>query len=113
MVSVCPLLSSPWCLEEDASSASPSRPSSCGPAPTLLFASSSPSLAPAPFPSPSLSAGAPSRGDLSPSLGPGDAPEGRDRVHAPVKMDMLGFLANLLRWPSHKTKWHNSTFFKK
>lgn len=93
MVSVCPRPSFPWGLEEDASSVSLSRPASSGPSPTLLSAASSPSRAPALFPSPSLSAGAPSHGDLSPSLCPGAAPEGRGHVHAPVEVDMFSFLA--------------------
>lgn len=82
-VSVFPHLSSPWHLEEDVASVSLSHPASSGPFPTLLSAASAPSHAPALFPSPSPSVGAPSHGDLSPSLGPGAAPGGP--VHAPVQ----------------------------
>lgn len=73
--------------------ASPSHPSSSGPSPTLLFAASSPSRAPALSPFPSLSAGAPSHGDLSPSLGLGAAPEGHGPVPAPVEVDVFSLQA--------------------
>lgn len=87
VVSVCLRLSSPWRPEEDAASASLCHPASSGPSPTLLSAASSPSRAPALFPSPSPSAGAPSHGDLAPSPGLCAAPEGRDHVRAPVKIN--------------------------
>lgn len=90
VVSVCPHLSSPWHLEEDASSASPSHPASSGPSPTLLSAAFSLSHVPALFPSPSLSAGVPAHDDLALSPGPGAVPEGHGHVHVhvPVEMDI-------------------------
>lgn len=90
MVSVCPLPSSPGRPEEDASWASPCHLASTCLSPTLLSAASSLSRAHALFPSPSPSAGAPSHGDLAPSLCPGAAPgglEGLVHVRAPVKMN--------------------------
>lgn len=86
VVSVCPHLSSPWCLEEDASLAFPSHLASSGPAPILLSAASSPSRAPFLSPAPFLAGASPSRDGLVPSLDHGSAPEGRDRVHAPAEM---------------------------
>lgn len=93
MASICPRPSSPWHLEEAAFSAFPSHPASSGLFPTLLSAASSPFPVPALFPFPSLSAVAPSHGDLAPSLCLGAAPEGHDRVHAPVEINEISFLA--------------------
>ncbi len=91
-VSVCPLLSSPSHLGEDASLACPSRPASYGPSPTLLSAVFSPFHVPALSPSPSLSAAAPSHGDLVPSLCLGAAHEGLGHAHAPVNIAMVSSL---------------------
>lgn len=91
VVSVFPHPSSPWLLVEDASSASPSRLAWSCPSPILLFVASSLSHAPALSPSPSLSVGVPSRGDLSPSLCPGSAPEDHVHVHAPDEVDWFSF----------------------
>lgn len=88
MASVYPPLFSPWCLEGDASSASPSHPASFGPFPTPLFAAFSPSPAPALSPS----AGAPSPGDLFLSLGRGAALGGLAHVRAPAEMAMFIFV---------------------
>lgn len=84
MLSVFLHLSSPWPLEEDVASASPSHPVSIGPSPILLSAASAPFPAPAPSLFPSPVAAAPSRGDLVPSLGPGAAPADHGHVHAPL-----------------------------
>ena len=81
MVSVCPPLSSPWCLEEHASVASPSHHVSSGPSPTPLSSASSPSHAPAPSPFLAHVAGAPSLDGLSLAPCRGGVPEGH--VHAP------------------------------